>query len=108
MHVKMDVTIDGDMFTVEGDGNGRLDAVRNALRETPYDFNYNFITYEEHALESDSDSRAAAYVAIADENGWQYWGCGIHNDIIPAAINALVSAMNRMNKVKSFISKGAE
>ncbi|MDD5986310.1 MAG: 2-isopropylmalate synthase [Eubacteriales bacterium] len=101
--VAIDVDIDGETYHLTGDGNGRLDAVSNALRKTPYNFKYDFVTYSEHALESESDSRAAAYVAISDANGWVYWGVGIHDDIIYASVNALVSAINRMNKISHFV-----
>lgn len=91
----IEVVIDGKPYSLQGQGNGRLDAITNALRKSPYNFEYNFVTYEEHALESESNSRAAAYVAIADKDGNEYWGVGIHNDIIYASINALMSAINR-------------
>ena len=61
------------------------------------------MTYQEQALESESDSRAAAYVAISDDKGWVYWGVGLHDDIIAASINALVSALNRFNKISHFV-----
>lgn len=44
-------------------------------------------------------------VAIADANGKVYWGVGMHEDIILASINALVSAINRLNQVSHFITK---
>ena len=50
-------------------------------------------------LESDSDSTAVAYVAIADGQDNIYWGVGTHKDIVAASINALVSAINRENVV---------
>lgn len=91
----IEVVIDGKTYKLEGGGNGRLDAITNAIRKGPYHEEYDFITYEEHALEGESNSRAAAYVAIADKQGNTYWGVGIHNDIIYASINALMSAINR-------------
>jgi len=97
MHASIDVTISGEKYTLDAAGNGRLDAVSNALKQSPYTFDYKFITYSEHALEADSDSRAAAYVAIADGNDNIYWGVGLHKDIIFASINALVSAINRQD-----------
>lgn len=72
-----------------------MDAVATAFRRGPHKLDYDFITYEEHALESEANSRAAAYVAISDKKGNTYWGVGIHNDIIYASINALISAINR-------------
>ena len=105
MHGVIDATIFGEDYRLTGEGVGRLDAVSHALRQSPHPFNYEFITYEEHALEGESDSRAAAYAVIADDNGWMYWGVGVHDDIINAAIYALVSAINRMNKIQKFIEE---
>ncbi|QAT41805.1 2-isopropylmalate synthase [Aminipila luticellarii] len=100
MLVDIKVTIDGNEFEVSAAGNGRLDAVSNALKKTPYTFDYTFVTYSEHALEADSNSRACAYVALTDKSGKLYWGIGIHDDIILASINALVSALNRQEKIR--------
>lgn len=87
--------IDGKKYELFGKGNGRLDAVMNALRTGPYKIECDFVTYAEHALESESNSRAAAYVAMADKQGNTYWGVGVHNDIIYASIQALFSTVNR-------------
>ena len=95
MSVEIQVVIDGEEHTLVGEGNGRMDAVATAFRRGPHKLDYDFITYEEHALESEANSRAAAYVAISDKKGNTYWGVGIHNDIIYASINALISAINR-------------
>ena len=99
----MRAVIDGKSYNLEAEGNGRLDAVSNALRKTDYHFDYKFITYSEHAISADSNSKAAAYVCIADANGNNYWGIGTHADIILASVNALVSALNRMNKKIHFV-----
>ncbi|NLD19293.1 MAG: 2-isopropylmalate synthase [Clostridiales bacterium] len=95
MTVDMNVLFAGKHYALSGKGNGRLDSVTNALRQGPYELLYDFVTYSEHALESESDSRAASYVAIKDRHGFTFWGVGIHNDIIYASVNALVSAINR-------------
>ena len=84
-------------------GNGHLDAVSNALKKTPYTFNYKFVTYSEHALSGESNSKAAAYVCIEDKEGKQFWGVGTHSDIILASVNALVSALCRMNHKDHFV-----
>ena len=86
--------MNGKDYVLTGKGNGRLDAVTNALRQGPYKLDYEFVTYHEHALEGESSSRAASYVAIV-KDGKLFWGVGIHNDIIYASINALISAINR-------------
>ncbi|MBP3758810.1 MAG: 2-isopropylmalate synthase, partial [Firmicutes bacterium] len=102
--VHMKVVIDGgEPREYDGRGNGRLDAVANALKKTDYKFNYKFVTYSEHAISGDSNSKAAAYICIEDEVGRQFWGVGTQADIILASVNALVSALNRMNDVNHFI-----
>ncbi len=79
--------------TVEGKGNGRLDAVMNALKDA-LNADCNLVTYEEHALTEGSHSKAIAYVGITTVGSKMYWGAGIHEDIITASIAALTSAIN--------------
>ncbi|MDL2324906.1 2-isopropylmalate synthase [Ruminococcaceae bacterium OttesenSCG-928-A16] len=74
-------------------GNGRLDAVSNALRQgTGQEF--SVLTYAEHALETGSSSKAVAYVGLTWADGTVTWGAGQHTDIILASVTALVSAYN--------------
>ena len=75
-------------------GNGRLDAVSNALNKLGYC--HHITAYHEHALEKGSDSRACAYVAVEKNDGTKVWGAGVHQDIITASVSALISAINRM------------
>jgi len=105
VHASIEVTISGAKYTFDATGNGRLDAVSNALKKSPYTFDYKFITYSEHALEADSHARAAAYVAIADGSDKMYWGVGVNEDIIFASIDALVSAINRLDRTIGFIGR---
>lgn len=74
-------------------GNGRLNAVSNALKKQ-FRLEYDLITYTEHALEQSSSSRAIAYVGIRDKEGQMFWGAGVDQDIIRASINALLTAIN--------------
>lgn len=74
-------------------GNGRLNAVSNALKKA-YGFQYEVVTYQEHALEKSSHARAIAYVGIQKPDGTLAWGAGVHEDIVHASIDALVAAIN--------------
>ena len=85
---------DGEQLDVSGIGNGRLDAVSNALKRY-LDIDYSNLTYTEHALTTGSSSAAVTYVSITFPDGKVSWGVGVHDDIIAASINALVSAINR-------------
>ena len=89
------IELDGSLKEVEASGNGRLDAVSNAIIKTIGPI-YTLDTYTEHALEVNSSAKAASYVAIQDENGDLTWGAGISSDIIVSSIRALVSAVNRL------------
>lgn len=84
----------GEKYNVEDGGNGRLDAVSNALA-SHFGKPCDIFCYEEHSLKNGSDSSAIAYVGITGEDGKNYFGIGIDHDIIRASIDALESAMNR-------------
>ncbi len=85
----------GRKVTAADTGNGRLDAVSNAIRSY-IGMDYNINTYTEHALEVGSASKAVSYVEIISADGSSFWGTGIDNDIITSSIKALVSAVNNM------------
>ena len=80
-------------IVTEASGNGRLDAVSNALKKA-YELKYTLETYQEHALEQSSSSKAIAYVGIRKPDGTLAWGAGVDQDIIRASIDALVTAIN--------------
>ena len=89
------VTLDlnGQRKVVTSVGNGRLDAVANAIQSaTGMDFHLE--SYSEHSLDEGSTSRAASYVGLAWGDGSMTWGAGTDTDIIVAGIRALVSAIN--------------
>jgi 2-isopropylmalate synthase len=83
----------GEAQVYEGEGNGRLDAVANALtKQIPLEFNVE--EYTEHALERKTTSEACSYVGISS-GGKMYWGVGIRKDISDASAAALFSALDR-------------
>ena len=86
-------TFYGKTITTEAVGNGRLDAVSNALKKA-YELKYSLEVYQEHALERSSSSKAIAYVGIKKPDGTMAWGAGVDPDIIRASIDALVTAIN--------------
>lgn len=85
----------GDKKTiVDANGNGRLDAVSNTIKQY-FGISYQLSTYEEHALTQGSSSKAIAYVCITCD-GTTYWGVGINEDIITASIHALCVCVNKL------------
>ena len=88
----------GREYQVKANGNGRLDAVANALRQY-FGIEYELSDYGEHALTGGSTSKAVTFVGIIYDNK-KYWGVGFDEDIIKASIDALVSALNQSEKLK--------
>ena len=86
-------SFNGKTITTEAAGNGRLNAVSNALKKA-YELKFNLVTYQEHALEQSSSSKAIAYVGIQKPDGSLSWGAGVNSDIIHASVDALVTAIN--------------
>ncbi len=87
------ISYKGELRDIAADGNGRLDAVSNALKRN-LGISYSNLTYTEHALEEGSTSKAVSYVGILTDDGKMNWGVGIHDDIIASSIYALLSAIN--------------
>ncbi len=85
---------DGAKSVVSSKGNGRLDAVSNAIK-AHFDVTYTLKVYEEHAVSVGSASKALSYVGV-EHDGKMYWGAGLDEDIIKSSIKALVSAMNHV------------
>lgn len=98
--MKADVTIgyDGRKYVMMGVGNGRLDAVSNAIKQY-FNIGYELSFYEEHSLTKGSSSKAVAYVGVKCK-GKVYWGVGIDADIIKASIEALTVAVNKIEEIQ--------
>ena len=94
--IKALITIEnnGECKDIAAEGNGRLDAVSNAIKQH-LGIDYSNLTYTEHALSTGSTSKAVTYVSITGSDGKVHWGAGIHDDIIAASISALISAINK-------------
>lgn len=88
----------GKNVALTGKGNGRLDAVANAvtchLGITVTDLSYN-----EHTLGKGSDSKAVSYIGLK-LNEKNYFGAGIDNDIMLSSVKAFISAINNAKEKK--------
>ena len=92
------ITCGDKKTTVDANGNGRLDAVSNTIKQY-FGISYQLTDYEEHALTKGSSSKAIAYVSITC-NGRKYWGVGMDDDIIKASIHALCVSVNKLPEIK--------
>lgn len=88
----------GQEEVINSMGNGRLNAVTNALKDL-LGVNFHLENYTEHSLERGSSGRACSYVRVRWEDKSTTWGAGTDTDIIRSGIKALVSAVNRKGKL---------
>ncbi len=76
---------------VEGEGNGPIDAVIDALR-----IPVTILSYEERSLGQGADSRALAIVELAVEGiAGSTFGAGMDPNIVTASIRAILAGINR-------------
>ena len=97
--IEASVTLEynGTTAVAKDSGNGRLDAVSNAV-SSYLSIKYSIETYTQHSLEVGSKSKAVSYIEIKTERGESFWGTGIDTDITRSSVKALVSAINNMLK----------
>lgn len=92
--VTLTINYEGKDMDITGRGNGRLDAIANALRSN-LNLTFEIRDYSEHSLAEGSNSKAVSYVQIFDCMKEDRFGVGIDDDIIAASIKALFSSINR-------------
>ena len=86
----------GEKKMFEAVGNGPIDAVQRGLQET-LGVKIKVLDYEEHALQSGSNSQAAAYIHLLDaDDGRVTYGVGVSSNITRASVRAIFSAINRL------------
>ena len=82
--------------TFEAVGNGPIDAAKRGLQEE-LGIDIKILDYEEHALQSGSNSQAAAYIHLLDvDSGRVTYGVGVSSNITRASVRAIFSAVNRL------------
>lgn len=87
------IEIDGRTKTVEGIGNGPINAFVHALEKTGLK-DFTVTDYRSHAVRGGSSSDAAAYVQLRKDDGTILWGVGCDPSIEMAGVKALVCAWN--------------
>lgn len=86
----------GEEKIFEAVGNGPIDAVKRGLSEE-LGISIKVLDYEEHALQSGSNSQAAAYIHLLDsDTGRVTYGVGVSSNITRASVRAIFSAVNRL------------
>ena len=94
--IEVHYTDHGIERSFEAVGNGPIDAVRRGLHQN-LGLDVKILDYEEHALQSGSNSQAAAYIHLLDSNtGHVTYGVGVSSNITRASVRAIFSALNRL------------
>ena len=94
--IEVHYTDHGIERSFEAVGNGPIDAVRRGLHQN-LGLEIKILDYEEHALQSGSNSQAAAYIHLLDSNsGHVTYGVGVSSNITRASVRAVFSALNRL------------
>ena len=88
---------DHEKITLEGKGNGPVDAVASAIAEH-INRPITVIDYHEHGLSRGSDATAVCYVEVKVGDRHPVFGVGQDANITTAAIKALMNAVNRAIK----------
>lgn len=78
----------------EGQGNGPIDACKNALIKE-YKNNFSISSYSEHSCGEQSSATAIAYIEIETATTISCFGVGRDSDIATASIKAMFCALNK-------------
>jgi 2-isopropylmalate synthase len=84
----------GEKRSIEGRGNGPIDAYLNALK-THCGVDIKVDNYHEHSVGAGADTVAVAYMEVQTGDGRSLFGVGQHNNIVTASLRALTCAANR-------------
>ena len=85
----------GNALELQGKAQGPLAAFMQAL-----DGAAQIVEYHEHSLGGGADAKAACYVELRVPDGGIWYGAGVDSDIVSAAIQAVLSGLNRAAAAK--------
>ena len=92
-HINMRIDDHGKMHQVEGQGDGAISAFADAWKRYCGQ-EVHVVDYAEHSMGEGTDAEAASYVQL-NVNGNRVIGVAKHQDTVSAALNAVISALNR-------------
>ena len=99
--VKLVFKYRGEEIYSEASGNGPIDAVKLAIKQSMQGLDFKILDYDEHALSQGSGAKAAAYIQMQDNRtGNITFGVGVSGNITKASIRGIFSAMNRLENMR--------
>ncbi|MCK5771619.1 2-isopropylmalate synthase [Algiphilus sp.] len=94
VHLTGEIRVNGDLVTLEGRGNGPIDAFVGALSQR-LGVSVTVMDYHEHALGEGAKARAATYIDLRVGDQGPLFGVGIDPNIVTASLKAVLSGLNR-------------
>jgi 2-isopropylmalate synthase len=91
------ITVDGNLKTILGHGNGPVDGFVDAIRKES-GLAFDVADYREHAMGMGANASAVAYVELKLGDGASLFGVGIDRNIVVASLKAVLSGVNRALK----------
>ena len=86
----------GKEYEIHDTGNGPIDAFSNGIRKETL-ASFKLLSYEQHALDKGSASKAATYIQLESESGKSFYGVGIDANTSISSFKAITSALNRIS-----------
>lgn len=90
VNIEISLQHNGETITVQGQGNGPIDACISAL-----DMDVRVVDYHEHALSTGSGAQAVCYIEMRIGKASPSFGVGIDANIVIASLKAILSGINR-------------
>ena len=94
--ITIDLKHNTDVVTIEGCGNGPIDAMIDAIKKS-FNLEIKISDYHQHAISSGSDAKAVAYSELVLANK-SVWGVGMHQNTVIAGLLSVISGLNRLSK----------
>ncbi|HHX81970.1 MAG TPA: 2-isopropylmalate synthase [Pseudomonadaceae bacterium] len=91
--IKGEIELQGNSFSIEGQGSGMLEAFVDAL-QTTFGMQLQILEYGEHALGQDADAEAVTYLQVK-QGDTRFTGIAIDKDIVTSSVNALLNAVSQ-------------
>ena len=88
------IEIDGKSQSIEGQGNGPINAFVHALENLGIK-DFKLTDYRQHSIGGGSATESAAFIQLQTKSGRTAYGCGVDSSIEKSGLLALVSAFNR-------------
>ena len=109
--IRLTVEVAGARYTLQGYGNGPIDAAVKALQSIGVDVQVR--SFEERSTKSSAhggDAQACAFMELSSDatDAPDRFGVGLDHNILTASIKALVSGVNRLGLVPKVVAKTAK